>query len=286
MLSATVIADSITPIGCRVTTFELVCPKQMVAQFNTHGMVRRDSASSRAIPTLRIMGQVQHNPYLPAWKYRQRGMQPAGLMSPEDALKATRIERNMRAAMLYYVGQLEAINAAKEDINRYLEAWMWTTIVTTATEWDNYLNLRDHSDAQDAHAQLAHQMRVARDNSVPILRDPYAQDHSCWHLPYISDEERETLPAEVLPPVSASRCAAVSYFRQGSSGDLERELQRARGLVADKHWSPLEMPCRAMPDDAWAGPFQGWLQLRKHYAGESGSPNHGSAITHARWTAW
>jgi hypothetical protein len=281
VIRATVVADSVNPQGARLTTFELVAPKQLVAQFNTHGMIRRDSASSRAVPTLRILEQVRSDPYRPSpWTYRQRGMQPAGPMTPGDAAAMDRIEADLRRAVIEAVAEMERIRAAKEDINRYLEPWMWTTIVATATEWDNYLALRDHGDAQAAHARLARAMREALDASTPVRRGTATGDplnRSAWHLPYVTEEERYGLPDwRHLPLISAARCAGVSYFRQGATKTLAEEVERALDLVRARHWSPTEMPALAVPGAAWHGPYRGWKPLRKHYGGESGSAHHGT----------
>lgn len=283
MISATVVADSLnTDSGARLTTFSLVMPKQLVAQFNTYGMIRRDSASSRAVPTRLIIAQVQDNPYLPAvWRYRQRGMSPAGEMTPAHARAMTIIERRMRRSLLRYVGQMEQIGAAKEDINRYLEAWMYTTVVATATEWDNYFEQRISGDAQAAHATLAIAMRAAMDASVPVDRSPDMYNAWAWHLPYVTEDERQEIPIPVLTLISSARCAGVSYFRQGDVGTLDRQIERGKELVKNRHWSPTEMACRVMPTTGYGhsvfyGPYRDWIPLRKFYGGESGSVHFGT----------
>lgn len=275
MIAARIVADSVNPAGCRLTTFECVVPKQLVAQFNTHGMVRRVSESSRARPTLGIMRQVRREPYKPdGWRYRQTGMQPAGPMSDADAAEMDRIEASLRHVVLEHVAQMEALRAAKEDINRYLEPWMWSTLVAGATELENYLDLRDHVEAQGAHAALARLMREALAESTPVPRRP-GETEAAWHLPYVTDRERDGIDARVLPLLSAARCGRVSYGRQGEARAWEEDLDRALGFVESKHWSPLDLPARATLGDEWYGPLQGWLSIRKHYAGESGSTQHG-----------
>lgn len=247
----------------------------------------RDSASSRAVPTIKILEQVRNDPYLPPqWQYRQRGMQPAGPMDAIDANTMTTIEESLRKSVLSYVKAMNNIKAAKEDINRYLEPWMWTTIVATATEWDNYFALRAHGDAQAAHAMLAHAMQAAYAESMPVLRHPVyyraAIDdmRPSWHLPYVSDEERVAVDDwRHLPLISAARCAGVSYFRQGAREDrsITDEVNRALELVRKRHWSPTEMACQVWPiAGEWHGPYFEWKPLRKFYGGESGSPHHGT----------
>ena len=51
-ISAKVLADSITPDGKRLTTFEIKVPRIILAEFNTHRVLSRNFASSRAIPVI------------------------------------------------------------------------------------------------------------------------------------------------------------------------------------------------------------------------------------------
>ena len=44
---ATVIADSISPVGKRITTLELVYPRYIHSEFMTHRMFSRNASSSR-----------------------------------------------------------------------------------------------------------------------------------------------------------------------------------------------------------------------------------------------
>ena len=49
-ISAEIIADSKNEHGQRLTSFLVVFPRIVLAEFNTHRMLSRNSASSRAIP--------------------------------------------------------------------------------------------------------------------------------------------------------------------------------------------------------------------------------------------
>lgn len=49
-ISARIIADSLNEHGNRLTTFILTFPRIVLAEFNTHRMISKNSASSRAIP--------------------------------------------------------------------------------------------------------------------------------------------------------------------------------------------------------------------------------------------
>lgn len=282
MIAAKVVADSISPSGCRLTTFECVVPKWLIAEINTHAMIRRNSASSRAVPTVAIIERVLRDPWEPLeWRYRsaEGGMQAGALMSREDAEASRRDWLGARDAVLPFVRSLEARHAAKEHVNRLLEAWMWSVVVMTATEWDQYLHQRGPgAGAQPEFQQLVALQMDAFERSIPVQRpyDRSALDIRGWHLPYVSTTERMEHRLPVLAALSAARCAGVSYYRPGAIGDLERELDRASRLVSNGHWSPLDMPAAATGDDKFVGPLRGWRAYRKFFGGESGSKTHGT----------
>lgn len=50
---AKILADSMSPDGVRLTTVEITFPRIILAELNTHRMLSKSSASSRAIPLLR-----------------------------------------------------------------------------------------------------------------------------------------------------------------------------------------------------------------------------------------
>jgi len=62
--AAKIIADSIAS-GVRLTTMEVCFPRFILAEFNTHRVFSRNSASSRAIPVERRIAQVRENPFVP-----------------------------------------------------------------------------------------------------------------------------------------------------------------------------------------------------------------------------
>ena len=58
MTSVKILADSLNLSGNRLTTFELTFPRVILAEFNTHRMISRNAASSRAIPTEKLIQRV------------------------------------------------------------------------------------------------------------------------------------------------------------------------------------------------------------------------------------
>lgn len=297
MISAKVIADSQHFWSdSRITTFELVLPKQILAQFNTHGMVRRNAESSRARPTKDIIIQVREDPYIPeAWKYNVRGMQPGDVMREGDAKSMSQLEIRLRAFTLHIVREMEKIGASKEDINRYLEPWMYAKVIATSTMWENYFNLRTDSHAQGPHQKLALLMLDAYTASEPVFRYPAynyeaAHQHKAWHLPYVTDEERKAISysqgAEILPMISAARVGRVSYGRPGNTKTVAEDVGRTLDFVNSGHWSALEGAAMVGPkvlSPKFYGPYYDWRSLRSMYAGESGSRVHGTQRDEIPW---
>ena len=84
MISAKIIADSLSPMGHRITTFVLVFPRIVLAEFNTHRMLSRNSASSRAIPFEKMLQMVKSNPFIPIrWMMEHKGMQGSDYIENE-----------------------------------------------------------------------------------------------------------------------------------------------------------------------------------------------------------
>lgn len=73
---AEVIADSVSPQEKRVTTLEVEMPRIVLAEFNTHRMFSRNSASSRAIPVHKQLRKLLDEPFIPEkFGRNQPGMQ-------------------------------------------------------------------------------------------------------------------------------------------------------------------------------------------------------------------
>src|SRR5271154_6789375 len=80
MYSAKILADSISPAGRRLTTWELTYPRFVHAELMTHRLFSRNSASSRAIPNEKLRKRVQDDPALPLWW----GKNQAGMQAREE----------------------------------------------------------------------------------------------------------------------------------------------------------------------------------------------------------
>src|SRR5687767_4170317 len=80
----------------RLTTFKLKMPKLIVAQFNTHGSIRRNSASARAVPIQKIIQRVIDDPVIPMkWGTNKPGMQAGD--EPDEATIAQGLKEWLQA---------------------------------------------------------------------------------------------------------------------------------------------------------------------------------------------
>lgn len=152
---AKVIADSKNEWDNRITTMIVTMPRIILAEFNTHRMFSRNSASSRAIPFDKMVKSVQENPFIPiAWQKDHKGMQGNEYItykntvelikeewvgaSQDAILRATRLHSGKIASD----NNLECDIVTKQLCNRLLEPFMYHTVICTATEWENFFALR------------------------------------------------------------------------------------------------------------------------------------------------
>ena len=293
---AKVLADSVSPAGRRLTTLEATFPRFVLAEFNTHRVFSRNSASSRAIPIFKQLRRVLEDPYVPIeFGANQPGMQAgaplegAARLAAEGEWLGARDDAVRRVLALIaapgevatgedlpaalarveqaYKGEerpADWLNVHKQVANRLLEPFMWHTVIVTATEWENFFNLRCHGDAQPEIRRIATAMRDAREASQPAeLGD------ADWHLPLVRPEDREQAGSlEDLLKISAGRCARVSYLTHAGKRDLAADIGLHDRLLESGHMSPLEHPARPT-DEEWCGNFRGWRAYRKDVPGEA-----------------
>lgn len=151
LISAEIVADSLNQFGERITTMKLIFPRIILAEFNTHRMFNRNSTSSRAIPFHKMVKAVQENPFIPiAWQKHNSGMQGNEYHTGEgnvgDINYKARAERNWLRARDFAVEQAKYLyedSLVTEQLsNRLLEPFMYHTVLVTATEFDNFFELR------------------------------------------------------------------------------------------------------------------------------------------------
>ena len=255
--TATIIADTISPEGKRLTTFELVYPRYIHSEVMTHRVFSRNASSSRATPLKVTLDEVRHDPVF----FDYVGENQAGMVAGEE-LKGEKLEEfhymwNALGVMVAtYVKRLsEDYNVHKQTLNRALEPWLRIRTLVTATDWDNFFTLRLAEDAQPEIRSLALAMKEAMEKSKPKQGD--------IHLPYITDAELADEDVELLTwfKSSVARCARVSYARHdGKVSMIEEDIKLHDRLLKGGHFSPFEHIAR--PSNGRCANFDGWESYR------------------------
>lgn len=288
MIEAKIIADSIHyQTGTRLTTFEVSFPRWVLAEFNTHRQLSRNSASSRAIPIKSNIENILNDTAIPVhWGLNQPGMVADNEANEETVHKAKEIWLKARDSAIAFATELSDLGIHKQIANRLIENFTYQKVIVTATEWANFFWLRNHKDAQPEIKALAEKMYGVYTNSEPV-----EIQFGEWHVPYFEDgiwRPNSTTPLEDALRISASCCAQVSYRKQDDS--LEKALKVFDMLNLDSedtdvrmHSSPIEH--QGTPIDVtgeyvigvshidskmalWSGNFKYFLQYRKTFKNE------------------
>lgn len=301
MITVKVIEDSVSEAGDRLTTLQLLYPRFIHAELLTHRVFSRNASSSRAIPVKKMIEMIRNEPAMPIhWGKNQPGMQAAEELDDfhKKEVQGAWLLAAQNAATV--AEQMMDLGLHKQVANRILEPFQHISVVLTATEFDNWRELRRHTDAQPEIQHLATEIDIRMNASTPKLLA-----YGDWHLPYITVEDisalyeagygdEETLDA--LKKISAARCCRVSYLKHdGTKSDLNEDLALCYRLAAARpiHASPFEHQATPMPDVepriyfngggdvevksfvpegvshidmdgyAWSGNFKGWIQNRK-----------------------
>lgn len=235
MIECKVIADTVMG-GVRITSVQVKYPRFILPQLNTHRVFSRSTASSRAVPTAKLIDMVRNNPVVPIhWGQNQAGMVAENEMDEARIAAAKMVWLKAADAAANIAQEIAEIGVHKQVVNRVLEPFMWAETIITATEWDNFFKLRLADDAQPEIQALAKAIRAAMDESVPANR--------VFHLPYLRDEEIDNTQWTYTQKakISAARCARVSYLNHNQqTPSVEEDLKLAERLIASSHMSPFD----------------------------------------------
>lgn len=274
-----------------LSTLLLRYPRFIHAEFMTHRVFSRNAASSRAIPVKKLIQDVIDNPVIPLhWGKNQPGMQaheecdaPLNVSDTiwgESGNYPFKRDEAWLLAMAAAVDMARAFSDAgyhKQVVNRLLEPFAHITVLVSSTEWDNFLELRDHEDAEPHIRMLAQEIRkcIERKDDIQTLRPGQ------WHLPFVEDEAadhwmdvygggqgyigddlkkaQQSCLSDMIK-LSVARCASTSYKTvDGFDMTIERAVQLHDKLVAARpiHASPAEHVAQA---DRWdTGEFGGGI---------------------------
>lgn len=219
----------------------------------------RNASSSRAIPINTFLKQVWNDPAGPIhWGINKPGMQANEELRGFKrwiAQKTWNFTGKMVCSVVWLANKV--LKPHKQTFNRLLEPWQYISVVVTATEWDNFFELRNHRDAQPEIKELAIAMWKAMQDSKPVGR--------MHHLPYVADWERREYPIPVCYKLSTARCARVSYLtHDGNAPDPDKDIQLHDRLVAARpiHASPTEHCAEATIEVGFNKNFHCWKQYR------------------------
>lgn len=226
--------------GKKLLSIEACYPRAIHGEVMTHRVFSRNAMSSRAVPVAKMLEQVRNSPFVPlSWGANQKGMQAYAEVDQDRANMAEQVWRTAAMDASIAAENLAELGIHKQIANRLLEPFQWMRAIITATEWDNFLELRDHPAAEPHFQILAKCVRdVLEDNADwQVLRDGE------WHLPYISPDEAAKVSKLVACQISAARCARVSYLtHDGLHPSLDADIKLFEMLAGGvpMHASPLE----------------------------------------------
>lgn len=288
MIKAEIIADSINERDCRLTTFILEYPRFVLAEVNTHRMLSRSVASSRAIPVNKMIELVKSNPAMPEfWGKNQAGMQSTEELIGAELEAAKTAWLSARDSAVQSALALQASGMHKQYVNRMIENFMYVRAIISGTDFHNFFALRAHRDAQPEFRVLAERMLEAYNASTPSRLKTGE-----WHIPFgdkideyrladilkkqyidfnISNEEDQEALQIAKQKVAVARCARVSYYNFEGKDDYEKDLETCEKLFGSvpRHLSPAEHVAQAMDEDAYIGNFRGFKQYRKFFRDEN-----------------
>lgn len=306
MFKAEIIADSKNEFGNRLTTFIVTFPRIILAEFNTHRMLSRNSASSRAIPFEKMLKSVKENPFIPIkWMKEHKGMQGVEYFPKEWTKDLNERWLTVRDSAIHYAQTMSNVGVSKQICNRLLEPFMWHTVIVTASEWENFFALRVHEAAEIHIQKIAGMMLDKYNKSIP--KELKAGE---WHIPFGDKMDRKEIELilckesnkynEFTPEllnsikikIATARCARVSYTVVGEEDkkdNYENDIKLHDRLLQMGHLSPFEHCGRAMSNgefdssfhkgfegdgpefytNGWSGNFRGFIQYRKILKGEN-----------------
>lgn len=274
MIQAKVIADSRAWTGARLTTMIVTFPRFILAEFNTHRVFSRNSASSRAIPFAKMVKMVKENPFIPiAWQKDHKGMQGVEYFTDAREIEArksiwlsardTAVEHaealngksfDLGTGKSPKVELMSEIGVTKQLCNRLLEPFMWHTVIVSATQFENFFELRCPKYDIDGipyrskkDAQTHDIKRVAHYEQLHWLQANKGQSeiHMMALAEAIWDAYNESVP-KVLKPgewhvpfgdnIDESEIFSRTVFDDGSIMDSKLSPFNFKNSGGAKHW--------------------------------------------------
>ena len=299
-IRAAVIANSVSAIsGEEIVTFLVDFPRFILPEFNTHRVISKNGASSRAIPVAKSIETLFANPFTPIHFGQNKAGMTADNEVDKDTKRMAKFEWDFAARnAIDSAKTLNNLGIHKQVTNRVLEPFSYMRMVVTATEWDNFFWLRLHEDADPHINELARVMLFALQESIPT-----ELQHGDYHVPFFGEgfwtpaiEARYGVTAQQAIEHSMSCCAQTSYRKLDMSAEKTEDIikklfggARAHSSCAEHQASPMAVPMlnlipseyliadyiQVMPEathldrhgNFWSNNFKHWSQYRDSIEG-------------------
>jgi thymidylate synthase ThyX len=249
--SARVVCDSIYH-DSRLVSVEIEFPRPFLAEFNTHRVFSRNSASSRAIPVWKRIKQVLDRPYVPSsFGANKSGMQADTELSEEDKIRTRQnwiVGRDIAVIQAYHLigGERSILKDTAKLSDRTKEEI--AALIASVEELVRCYGMKDHFSTLDQGLHKQHANRVletyafhtvivtathwrnffglrpsanaqpeAQDFGIAIGRammasSPTPLSKGQWHLPYIRPEDREEERDQIILARAASGKCARTSY--------------------------------------------------------------------------
>lgn len=204
-------------------------PAVVQAELMTHGLLSINSESSRARPADSVRDQVRNKPYIPDWTKNQKGM--SGERFPDDAqVKLDRMIFGSIKNALDNSENLDNLSVHKQDVNKIsLSPYATNSLIITATQWDNFINLRTAKEAHPVMQSLAGQIK-----ELLKLPPDNKYDAQGFYSPY----------PELTHIEAIAKVASVSYANHQKERKYADAVKMVNKLAEAKHASPFCMIAR------------------------------------------
>lgn len=206
-----ILADSLAPNGARLVTYEIELPRPVLAELNTHCVLARNSASSRAIPVVKMIRKLITDTYIPVrFGINQAGMQASEYLRGDELQQAREIwieGRNMAiaTALKLLVGP-EVFYAWFGTIDGFLADWYADPDGTGDTVDD----LLRQFEADIKTGSTREYLNVHKQNANRVL-EPYL-----WHTVIITATEWDNFFALRAHPDADPAIATIAHMMQGA----------------------------------------------------------------------
>lgn len=222
MIEVAILKDSInSATDDRLTTFEVTFPRFINAEILRHRMLSFNSASSRAIPSEKLVASVERDPAEPVfWGANQKGMQASSELKNDTVEEgwfwfgelgevplesganysadhqmwsrgrldsAKKLWFSAGKSMVAVARRLNDLGLHKQIANRILEPWQNITMIISGTEWENFFRLRASAMAQPEFRALAEEMLEAYNRSLPEVCSPVTPSFSSSPAAFTED---------------------------------------------------------------------------------------------------